>query len=103
MGFMWIFGQDLLDCHFSLGGSMHAQPNQAKPSSSEQAYPFEIIGKALSKFGELISCQIGFHIEPYLFSILLIELDGLFLMVLALAGGCALLYAFGVILLLPIK
>ena len=82
---------------------MHAQPNQAKPSSSEQAYPFEIIGKALSKFGELISCQIGFHIEPYLFSILLIELDGFFLMVLALAGGCALLYAFGVILLLPIK
>jgi hypothetical protein len=103
MGFMWIFCQDLLDCHFSLGGSVHAQPNQAESSSSEQAYPFEIIRKAFSEFGELISGEIGFHIEPYLFSILLIELDGFFLMVLVLAGGCAFLYAFGVILLLPIK
>lgn len=35
VGFVWIFCEDLLDCHFSLRGSMDPEPNQAEAASSE--------------------------------------------------------------------
>jgi hypothetical protein len=103
VGFMWIFCEDLFDCHFSLRGSMNPEPNQAEPASSEQPYPFEIFRKSISKLVVLISSQIGPNIESGFFSIFLVDFDGFFFLVFALAGGCAFLYAFGVLFLLPIK
>jgi hypothetical protein len=98
-----VLGQDLLDSHLSLGRSMHSQPDQAEPSSAQQPNPLEILGEAFSKLGKLICRQVGLHIECTFLAVLIVKLDGLFLLVLALAGRGALLNALGVLLLLPIK
>ena len=103
MCFVGVFGQDLLDCHFPLRRTMHAQPDQAEPSSSQQANPLEILGKAFPKLPVFICSQVGLHIQTTLFPTLIIELHRLFLLVLALAGRGALLYAFVLLLLLTIK
>jgi hypothetical protein len=90
---MWIFCQNLLDCDFSFGGSMNAQPNNAKSSPSKQADSFEVFRKSFPKLVKLISSKIGLDIEAGILSIFLVDLDGFILMVLALTGVGPFLYA----------
>jgi hypothetical protein len=103
MGLVGVLRQDLLNGHLSFRGAMHAQPDQTEPPSSEQSNPLEVLGEAFSKLGEFICSEVGLDIERTLLPILIIELYGFFLLVLALTSRGALLDAFGVLLLLPIK
>lgn len=43
---------------------MHAQPDHAEPSSSQQADSLEIFRKAVSELTELISCEVSLDIKP---------------------------------------
>lgn len=85
MRLMRILGQYLLDCHFSLGGSMHPQPNHTEPSPSQQPNPLEILRKPIPELVELIGSEVSLNIKPILLPGLLVELDSLILMILVLA------------------
>ena len=82
---------------------MHAQPDQAEPSTAQQSHPLEVLREAFAELGVLIGGEVGPDVEGGFLSVLIVELDGFLLLVLALGGGRALLDALGVLLLLPIK
>ena len=90
---MWIFGENLFDRYFSFRWSVHAKPNNTEAASSQQSNSSKIIWKSFSKLGVFVSSEVAADIEAVSIPILLIDIDGLFLGVLAVAEGLSLLHA----------
>jgi hypothetical protein len=72
---------------------VHAQPDNTEPASSQQPNSSKIIWKSFSKLGVFVGCEVAAHVEAVSISVLLIDIDGLFLSVLAVAEGLSLLHA----------
>ena len=73
---------------------MNSQPNNTKTSSAKKANPFEVLGKAISKFVILFRREIILKIEAkWIFIMFLIDINSLFLSVFGLALGISFLIA----------
>ena len=97
-----VLGEYLLDCYLPLGGLVDAEPDHAEPAPSQQPDPLEVLGEPVAELGVLVGSEEVPDVEALRVLVrLVVDVDGLFLVVLVVAGRVALVAAV-VFLLLPL-
>lgn len=61
---------------------MYAKPNYTETTSSKESHSFEVLGEAITELAILVGSEIVPYIEAAFLTILLMNIDGLFLGVL---------------------